>query len=216
MMVKNRAVEKRSRGRPQARCDEETMQVIIEAASSHFLKCGYAGFNLNSIAAEAGVSTKTIYRIFPGKSELLASVILSRIDRFFLAIDQVTLDSFNTRDGLIELLAAYGKLSLTTETIAITRLVLGESGRFPEIETAFYERAIIPTIRIIEDWLTRQALAGKIQPVNSRECAGVLRGMMVMEPQRAAMLGQAEPPSPPEIEARAIMCADLFLASCAA
>jgi hypothetical protein len=43
---------------------------------------------------------------------------------------------------------------------------------------------------------------------------GMLRGMMIMEPQRAAMLGQREPPNANEIAARAKICASLFLGGC--
>jgi hypothetical protein len=43
----------------------------------------------------------------------------------------------------------------------------------------------------------------------------MLRGMMIMEPQRATMLGQREPPDAEEIAARAKLCAKLFLEGCA-
>jgi hypothetical protein len=43
----------------------------------------------------------------------------------------------------------------------------------------------------------------------------MLRGMMAMEPQRAAILRQEPPPKIEAIQARARMCADLFLKGCA-
>jgi hypothetical protein len=43
----------------------------------------------------------------------------------------------------------------------------------------------------------------------------MLRGMMAMEPQRAAILRQEPPPKIEAIAARAKMCADLFLKGCA-
>ena len=42
----------------------------------------------------------------------------------------------------------------------------------------------------------------------------MLRGMMIMEPQRAVMMGQREPPEVAEIEQRAKLCARLFLGGC--
>jgi hypothetical protein len=42
----------------------------------------------------------------------------------------------------------------------------------------------------------------------------MLRGMMIMEPQRAVMLGQRPAPDAEEIAARASMCARLFLNGC--
>ena len=46
---------------------------------------------------------------------------------------------------------------------------------------------------------------------NDCDTCGMLRGMMVMEPQRAAMLRQRPAPDSDEIAARAKMCAKLFL-----
>jgi hypothetical protein len=42
----------------------------------------------------------------------------------------------------------------------------------------------------------------------------MLRGMMIMEPQRAVMLSQRPAPDAEEIAARASMCARLFLNGC--
>jgi hypothetical protein len=43
----------------------------------------------------------------------------------------------------------------------------------------------------------------------------MLRGMMILDPQRATMLGQRKPPDAEEIAARAEACARLFLTGCA-
>jgi hypothetical protein len=42
----------------------------------------------------------------------------------------------------------------------------------------------------------------------------MLRGMMIMEPQRAVMLGQRPAPDRSEIVARAEQCAQVFLKGC--
>jgi len=42
----------------------------------------------------------------------------------------------------------------------------------------------------------------------------MLRGMMTMEPQRAAMLGEGPAPNAEKIAARAKTCARLFLDGC--
>jgi len=44
-----------------------------------------------------------------------------------------------------------------------------------------------------------------------RTAAGLLRGLMIMDPQRAAMLGQRSAPGPDEIAQRTKICARLFL-----
>ena len=114
------------------------------------------------------------------------------------------------------MLTAFATLTLDPGPIAMTRLVIGECGGFPEIATAFYESAIKRTIDVMERALSRLCQRGLIAVDDPREATDMLRGMMIMEPQRAAMLGQVDPPGPEEIAARAKRCARLFLNGCAA
>ncbi len=214
-MVVNHKIEKRPRGRPQVRCDDDTRSVIIQAANDQFHENGYAAASISAIAQNAGVSTKTVYRLFPTKADLFTSVISDRIGRFLLAVDVGTLATASLREGLERMLTTYGMLTLSEDTITIMRLVIGESDRFPEIATSFYEQAIVKTNTLMEDWLRTQVNLGLIALDDPHAACGMLRGMMVMEPQRAAMLRQAPAPQGQEIADRAKMCADLFLKGCA-
>jgi AcrR family transcriptional regulator len=215
IMVVINKIEKRSRGRPQVRCDDDTKSVIIEAANDQFHENGYAAASISAIAKNAGVSTKTLYRLFPTKGDLFASMISDRIGRFFLAVDPGTLATAGLREGLERMLMAYGMLTLSEDTITIMRLVIGESDRFPEIAASFYEQAIVKTNTLMENWLRKQVEQGLIALDDAHAACGMLRGMMIMEPQRAAMLRQEPAPLGEDIAERAKMCADLFLKGCA-
>jgi AcrR family transcriptional regulator len=204
---------RRSRGRPQVRTDEETLQLIVEAAAQEFQANGYATTNIVDVARRAGVSTKTLYRLIPTKAELFMSVVTERISRFVLEID---VDESGDPAAVLErILVAYATLTLEARCIAIIRLVLGECGNFPEIATAFYENAILRTGEAMENSLRRLCALGAITLDDPAEATGMLRGMMVMEPQRAAMFGQREAPNAKEIARRAQRCARLFLEGCA-
>ena len=213
-MVENQLIEKRSRGRPQLRCDDDTKSLIIEAADTQFRESGYAAASINAIAQSAGVSTKTLYRLFPTKADLFSSIVSDRISRFFLALDQSTLETTDLRQGLERLLTAYGMSTMSDETIDIMRLVIAESDRFPEIATSFYETAIVSSNAIIEKWLMTQCERGLIRLEDPYMVSGMLRGMMIMEPQRAAILRQLPPPNIAEISRRARICAEVFLKGC--
>ncbi len=213
-MVEIQLIEKRSRGRPQIRCDDDTKSLIIEAADAQFRENGYAAASINAIAQTAGVSTKTLYRLFPTKADLFSSIISDRINRFFLALDQSTLATMDLRQGLERLLTTYGMLTMSDDTVDMTRLVIAESDRFPEIATSFYETAIVGSNAVMEKWLTRQAERGLIKLEDPHMASGMLRGMMIMEPQRAAILRQQKPPGIEEIAQRARICADIFLKGC--
>ncbi|CAN7645038.1 TetR/AcrR family transcriptional regulator [Phyllobacterium sp. LjRoot231] len=214
-MVVIHKIEKRSRGRPQVRCDDDTKSVIIEAANDQFHESGYAAASISAIAQNAGVSTKTLYRLFPTKADLFTSMVSDRIRRFLLAVDGGTFATVNLREDLERILTAYGVLTLSDDTITIMRLVIGESDRFPEIAASFYQRAIVKTNTLMESWLRKQIDLGLIALEDPQAACGMLRGMMTMEPQRAAMLRQKPAPTTEEIVERARMCADLFLKGCA-
>ncbi|NTS33371.1 TetR/AcrR family transcriptional regulator [Phyllobacterium sp. BT25] len=214
-MVVIHKIEKRPRGRPQIRCDDDTKSLIIEAANAQFHESGYAAASISAIAQNAGVSTKTLYRLFPTKADLFACMISDRIGRFFLAVNPDAHANEDMREGLERILTAYGMLTLSHDTIDIIRLVIGESDRFPELAASFYERAIVKTNTVMESWLRDQIKRGLIALTDPHAASGMLRGMMVMEPQRAAMLRQEPAPQSEEIAARAKMCAEIFLKGCA-
>src|ERR1044071_3039850 len=106
-MVHNTKVEKRPRGRPQLRPDEETRQLVIAAAREEFHASGYAGASMVRVAERAGVSTKTMYRLIPTKAELFRSVISARISRFILELDEEHLDGLPIGEALEHMLIAY-------------------------------------------------------------------------------------------------------------
>ncbi len=192
------------------------MLLILDAADREFQLNGYAGTNINCVAQRAGVSTKTLYKLVPNKAELFEAVIRQRIGRFLLDVDGVVTDDLDTEEQLERILFAFGVLTLSEETIAINRLVIGECERFPEIARAFYQSAIVPVNGVIEDWLNKQKAKGTLRVDDVHIASGMLRGMMIMEPQRTAMMGQRSAPHRDEIAFRAKQCAEVFYNGCKA
>jgi len=209
--IEKEGTPRRCRGRPQVRSDEETRALILAAAGQEFQASGYEATSMADVAERAGISTKTLYRLVPTKANLFANVIADRIGRFVLEYDLSRLDSLDAGAALERMLTVFATLTLEPRTIALTRLVLGECRTFPEVGAAFYQNAILRTSRAMEDGLRRLCARGVIALDDPREAVSMLRGMMIMEPQRAAMLGQGEPPGPEAIAARAKHCAQIFL-----
>lgn len=148
------------------------------------------------------------------KADLFSLVVTDRIGRFILTIEDAAYDTLDLETALERILIAYGTLTLAEETIAMNRLVISECDRFPEIAASFYENAIVRTSVAITAWLSRQCERGLIRLADPQNAAGMLRGMMAMEPQRAVTLGQRPVPDSGEIARRAKSCAELFLNGC--
>lgn len=205
---------RRSRGRPQIRSDEETRDLLVQAAADAFTAGGYAGTCMGTVAQNAGISTKTMYRLIPTKAELFSAVIGRQISQFMLKTDDSALAELPLEVALEQILGAYGNLTLNEETIALFRLVIGESERFPEVAAVFYETAITRVGEVMEDWVRRQVALGRIDVEDPTIATSMLRGMLIMDVQRAAMLGQRPAPDSQEIAERARACARVFLDGC--
>jgi AcrR family transcriptional regulator len=215
-MGQNSTIQKRCRGRPQVRPDEETLHLLVEAAATEFQANGYAATTMGNVAQRAGISTKTMYRLIPCKADLFEKVISERIGAFMLALNASELDKYGLIEAVEHMLVSFGNLTLSAETIGLLRLVIGESDRFPELAAAFHDIAVVQSTAAIAGWLDRLRQRGLLKIDDLAKSASALRGMMTMDLQRTAMLGLAHAPTPEEIEARAKFCARLFVDGCRA
>ena len=82
MTAAKTSIDRRCRGRPQLRPDDETRQIIYEAARQEFAANGYAATSTEAVARRAGISTKTLYRLVPNKAALFEGMIADRLERF--------------------------------------------------------------------------------------------------------------------------------------
>ncbi|WP_213771955.1 TetR/AcrR family transcriptional regulator [Bradyrhizobium sp. dw_78] len=210
------AADRRCRGRPQLRSDEETRQIIYEAARHEFSANGYAATSTEIVARRAGVSTKTLYRLIPNKAALFEGMVSDRLDHFLSDVNLHAADHFDLEEALNAALMACANLALDKEVVGLQRIVLQETGQFPDLAATFYRNGIARTVVALADWLRVQVKRGLIVLDDADEAAGILIGMVASAPQRAALFGGLPLPSRPEIERRVRTCAALFLRGCRA
>ncbi len=205
---------RRGRGRPQARCDEETRAIIFEAARHEFAASGYATTSMDGVARRAGVSTKTLYRLIPNKAALFEAMITDRIDTFASVVRLRACDGRDIERALREALIVCGELILDDDVISLQRVILGDSEKFPEIAETFYHKAIRRTERTLANWLQAQNERGLVNIEDADVAAGMLLGMLVFQPQRAVLFGHAPTLTREALERRAQSVAALFLRGC--
>jgi AcrR family transcriptional regulator len=206
---------RRGRGRPQARCDEDTRALIFEAMRHEMAGSGYAATSMDKVARRAGVSTKTLYRLIPNKAALFEETITDRMNTFVSVVRLRACDGSNIEKALREALMVCGELILDGEVISLQRMIIGESEKFPEIAETFYHKAIRRTEQTLANWLRTQSERGLIRIGDAETSAGILLGMLVFQPQRAVLFGHAPPPTREELEKRAQVVAEVFLRGCA-
>jgi len=206
---------RRGRGRPQLRSDDETRAVIYEAARQEFAIRGFAAASIADVACRAGVSTKTLYRLVPTKLALFEGMVTDRVDQFVSIVNLGACDGRDVGAALEAALLTCAELVLDAEVIALQRIILAESDKFPDIAETFYEKAMQRTLAALGAWLDVQRKRGRIALDDVPAAAGMLLGMLVFQPQRDVMYGHRPAPAHKELEARAKACAALFLAGCA-
>jgi AcrR family transcriptional regulator len=205
--------DRRCRGRPQVRRDDETRQVIYEAARNEFAAGGYAATSIEAVARRAGVSTKTLYRLIPNKAALFGSMVSNRLDRLVSEVNLRSADHTDIEEALSAALMVCADLALDEEVIALQRMVLQEAGKCSDIARMYYTNGIERTAVALADWLRVQQSGGLIALDDIDEAAGMLLGMVAAAPRRAVIFGLPLP-SRSEIEARVRTCAALFLRGC--
>jgi AcrR family transcriptional regulator len=206
--------DRRSRGRPQVRCDDETREVIYEGARHEFARRGFAATSMEMVARRAGVSTKTLYRLIPNKAALFEGTVTDRLDHFVSGVNLHASDHCDIEEALCAALMACADLALDPEVIALQRMVLQEVGKFPDIAATFYRNAILRTAAALADWLRVQQARGLIALDDVNDAAGMLLGMLTSAPRRAAMFGGVPLPTRSQMQARVRGCAALFLRGC--
>lgn len=115
---------------------------ILTTAGRTFLQQGYADASMDGIAAEVGCSKTTLYRYFPSKAALFAAYVEEVGTLAWAALAAVKVEGKEPEALLEDTARAYLDLILSPSVLAVTRLVMAETGRFPEIGRIFYERGI--------------------------------------------------------------------------
>lgn len=68
---------------------EDPTSVILEEARKILFSEGYEGLNMRIIAKNCGIATGTIYNYFPKKDDLIAQMMMTHWNNYFLLIDKI-------------------------------------------------------------------------------------------------------------------------------
>ncbi len=150
---------------------------ILDAALSVFVTKGFASSRLDDVAAEAGISKGTLYLYFDNKAELFKEVVRQVLLAALAQSVETAESEKNAETGLRKLISGIGVLLSDRRLSAIPKLVIGESGNFPEL-AAFYLKEVIQPMRGRLATLIRRGIAeGTFRPVDP-----MLATMVVMGP----------------------------------
>jgi AcrR family transcriptional regulator len=150
---------------------DERRSHILEIAYAAFIREGYAGTSMSRIAAQLGGSKTTLYNYFESKKELFIAVTDHECAKLFDEIFVATEIAGDFRDRVHELARRLMGAMLSDEMIAAYRLIVAESGRFPEIGHAMHEIALRRGTQHLAAFFKRAIESGEMREVNPKMAA---------------------------------------------
>ncbi len=214
--VKAAKAPKRLGGRPSKAAAEQLAERIVDAGSELFFTLGYGATTIDAVARRAGISKRTFYDRYSDKSALLGAVVHRTIARMRPPADVPLLRGKDLEEILRGLAALILRAALSPPAIALHRLIVAESGRFPDLAAVMNrEGATEEAIRMIADLLKREKRLSKHVLKNPVFAANQFLHMLIAVPQRRA-LGIGTVMTPGEVEAWGRDAVELFLHGCLA
>jgi TetR/AcrR family transcriptional regulator, mexJK operon transcriptional repressor len=196
-------------------------QVIIDTATTLFLRNGYHSTSMDQIAADAAVSKQTVYKNFADKEQLFSGIVLGVTGNSNAIISELTsmLDSaeITTADDLRAVLTGlarrYIDAVLQPHVLALRRLVIAEAERFPDLARSYYEQAPARAIELIAQHLRAYVDRGMLQADDTYLAAAHFAYLALAIPQDKAQFCPHQPLSPAERERIASEAVRVFFAA---
>jgi TetR/AcrR family transcriptional regulator, mexJK operon transcriptional repressor len=201
-------------GRPSRADALRLRQRILEVATELFLAEGYGSTTIEAVAARAGISKRTFYHRFDDKSALFAAVVHEIIEQIRPPAGVPLIEGANLRDVLRRLAGMILRAALSPQAIALHRLVMAESARFPELVRAVHnDGSAREATTLIGGLLAREPRDSTLSAEKRAFAAEQFIFMVVALPQRRA-IGYGTPMTATELDVWADKTVDLFLNGC--
>lgn len=134
-------------------------QELLAAALDLFVERGFASTRLEDVAKRAGVSKGTLYLYFTNKEELFKAVVRENIVPVIgQAEDQVKEFAGPSAELLREIVRGWWNTIGATKLSGITKLLMAESGNFPEL-AGFYNEEVISRVNAMLGAMLERGMA---------------------------------------------------------
>ena len=200
---------RRSGGRPTAQAAVQLEANILDAATAAFLRDGYAVTTIEATARACGVAKRTIYARWSGKPALFRAV-LERLMAKWLS----TTGNWSNVDGLHAALSTAADqilaVALTPDAVALHRLVIAESSRFPELPQMLQQAGANAGAERLTALLDHAVVRGELPAQDTTYAAEQFLHLLLGGPQRRA-LGLGPPLNPQQLTVWRDRAVRLFL-----
>jgi len=170
---------------------------IMDAALALFSEKGFTATRLDDVAEAAGVSKATIYLYFENKEQLFTALVRELATPRFDEIEKLIDAHEGPSAGLLDfVIARIGEIATTTKIPALAKIILAESGNFPEIRNHYRDhialRGLGNIVRIVERGIAR----GEFHPCDPTSAAQSIIFPIIMNTLARETFGNIEPLNP--------------------
>ena len=158
----------------------EKAEIILTGAMKEFLARGYAATSMDRVAATAAVSKATVYSHFRDKEGLFTALVQRLARRKFQKIfgaEHLSELAGEPREILRQFACnMLSQIHQDREYLNFIRLIIGESGRFPELAQIFVRNLAKPGIEMLTEYL---ASCSQLQLPDPEATARIIVGALV-------------------------------------
>src|ERR1700731_2936311 len=184
---------------------------LLTTAADMFLARGYDSVTLDEIVAEVGGSKSNVYKHFKGKEGLFIAALQnlsSEISNSILASEGFSLP---LRQALTMIGQTFYKAVLHPRTIALQRLAIAESSRFPQVGQTWFDRGPRVFYEAMTKFCEERQARGELRACDARGGGLPFSGMIAFGFPQQPLLGIMRPPKAPVIEAKVRSVVEAFL-----
>jgi len=197
-------------GRPAKGSELLSRDRVLDTALMLFLEHGYGNLSMEAIAKEARVSLRTIYSQFGGKAGLFGALVRRCSDQFF---ESLTFE-ISPEAALVAFAREFLFRITRPDVVRMRAILIGESPRFPDLATQFYEQGPQRTLEHLAQFFARHQQAGRFAPIDPHSLADQFLSGLRNERFQKLQLGLETTPTEAEIESWARQATRLFLYGC--
>ncbi|MGB3876141.1 MAG: TetR/AcrR family transcriptional regulator [Shinella zoogloeoides] len=168
--------KRRTRGRPRLATPAEQRARIIEATRRLFLAQGYGKTTMSEVAAHCHVSKRTLYELFPSKTDLLGAIIEQH------RTSMLALPGDYRHLGLSDALERIFQVDIGEEEDrareAFLNLTVVEAARYPEVGEMMMRLGGRRAHALLAEWMEGEKQAGRFFTDDTASAATILMDMI--------------------------------------
>ncbi len=189
-------------------------QAIVDVARKVFMVEGFAEASMSAIAAQVGGSKGTLYNYFRSKQDLFSAVIQDDCDRKQAALfDSLHAEGDKVDAVLREVGQRYTHLVLSEEAVQLSRAVIAEAVRFPQLGWVLHEAGPKRGRVRMAAFVEKQMELGRLRPGDAARLVDQFCDMCLGGLYRQRLMNVAGEPSDAQVRENVEAAIEVIMAA---